>query len=316
MKRNANAVKGGIQRDHFTFSMTSIKQLAGVFVPKSLGDVVDKLFWLVSARYPLGTNGERVHAVCIAFISPARDSVRTKEFEVFADLWRFFARDRDKFDIVLTGQLGDSPCRITTNEEEGIHCTIAHPVSGLIGFEIFRFDIIFGEAIAVQDDLRINEGARAGFVHGDAFALQIGNAVDAGICADHEVDAFGIEVGDGTQFVNGRFAFPDAGSCIGPGRNVGLREARFKRAASNGVDIGNRAVGRQSRGNKTRNAARATFIARPRSRGIRNRVGKKSTNRIVGSSCPACGRYGKMPYPEPRPRKRSGSGQLLHQRAS
>ena len=103
------------------------------------------------------------------------------------------------------------------------------------------------------------------------------------------------KVGDGAQLGCGGFAVPDVGPGIGPGGDVALHEARFHRAALDGVDIGDRPVRRQRRGDQPRHPQ-----APPSAQGGASRAAPRShsqADRRSGNRCRPCRRCrcGKKP---------------------
>ena len=76
------------------------------------------------------------------------------------------------------------------------------------------------------------------------------------------MDRFGIERGDEAEILDLGLALVEAGARIGPGGDVGLREAGFGCARLNGTDIGDRAVRGDRGGDKTLDAGRSQRTAR------------------------------------------------------
>ena len=64
------------------------------------------------------------------------------------------------------------------------------------------------------------------------------------------MDAFWVQVGNHAQVGDLGLALKCAGAVIGPGGDVGLRHARFQRAAGHGCDVGQRAVAGLGGGNQ------------------------------------------------------------------
>ena len=216
------------------------------------------------------TDGQRVHAQHV-FVSEGGNRVVGKKRAGHAQTLGLWAVNRQQLDASPAGgQLGYRPGRSPADEEEGIQRAVFHLVAGLVGLDVFGLDVGLFHAIGRQDKARIHEGARAGLVHANPLAFEVCNAFDARAFFDDDMHGLGVQVGNQPQIGNVGLAGKNAGACLRPRGHVGLAKAGFHGAARNGVDVGQRAVGRLGRGDNLS--------------GYRHGIGNHAANRVIGAS--------------------------------
>ena len=94
-----------------------------------------------------------------------------------------------------------------------------------------RLEVLLAQAVGGQDQAGIDQRARARLVERHALAAA-GRPTDLmpRALARHQLEALGIEVGDGAQHVDLGPALVDAGAVVGPIGDVRLHEARLHAA--------------------------------------------------------------------------------------
>src|SRR3546814_6125244 len=83
---------------------------------------------------------------------------------------RTVCRSRHQRDAGGRGQFRNSAGRVAADEEIGIEATVAQPVAGRAGLQVFGLDVVFGEAEGGENDAGVDNGAGAGLV--DRYALR------------------------------------------------------------------------------------------------------------------------------------------------
>jgi hypothetical protein len=171
--------------------------------------------------------------------------------------------------IVMPPPAEASSAIAPAGEEEGVERAVLQLVAGRARLDVLGLDVAFLQAVGGQHGARIDQRAGARLVERDTLALQLGDALDAGVLLDDDVQALGVQVGDQAQAGDGGLAFEDAGPLLRPGGDVALREARLHRTAGDAGHVGERAVARLRGGDD---------LAR-----LADGVGDHAAHRVVGA---------------------------------
>ncbi len=269
--------------DRLALGVAGVEQLARVVVPHRLRHLVDERVRLLGRGDPLRADGDGLD-LADALVRVRGDRVGGEERVLRAHLVDLGSGDRDEVDAAARGgELGNGARRVAADEEERVEPAVADLVAGLVGLQVFRLDVLFGDAERGQDDPRVDQRARARLVERHALAFEVGDLADAGALARHDVDRFRVQVGDEPQIADLGLPFVDAGAGVGPVGDVRLREARFHLARGDAVDVGDRAVRRDGGGDETGHAAAAALVAFARARRVRNGVGDHAADRIISA---------------------------------
>src|SRR3984893_16479547 len=92
------------------------------------------------------------------------------------------------------------------------------------------------------------------------------------------MEAFREQAGDGAQILDWFLAGEDAGSGIGPARDVRLGDARLDLVGSDHLQVVDRPFRGLGHGNEARDAAAAPLLARSRSLRLGNGTGENPTD--------------------------------------
>ena len=171
------------------------------------------------------------------------DFVFGEELELRLQLLGLGTSQRQQLEAVGGGQLGERSLRKAGSLEIGVERAVLQFFSALLLLEVLGPDVFLGETVGGENGLGIDERARARLVEGDALAFQVGDRLGAEPLLHDDMDALGIEVGDGAQLFHFGLALVDAGAGKGPEIDVRLAEARFHGAADDAIDVGHRAIG-------------------------------------------------------------------------
>ncbi len=121
--------------------------------------------------------------------------------------------------------------------EEAVDATVLHHAGGVGGLDAFSLEILFDvQAGGFEHVDGVLAVAGAGVADVDDLALDVLQSLDAGILGGHEGDGFGSECENGAQILL-RLAFPFGEAVVGLILTVSLRDAEFKIAGHDGVDV-------------------------------------------------------------------------------
>ena len=281
MQRNPQALQRVFQADDLALGMARVEELAGVGVPQCRRDGIDQSLGLLDRRHPDGVHAHRLDAGRV-LVGVVGYLVRREEAELLHQSVRLRTVNRHEVDAGRHSQFRDCTVRPSTHAEKGIEGTVLELVGRLLGLQVLRLHVLLGEPVSGQDQPRIDQGPRPRLVERQTLALQVHHRLDAGALAGDELEAFGIEARDRPQPVRLGTSLVNAGAGIGPVGHVRLHEAGLHRAGGNGIDVGDRAVRGDRRGDETRYAAGSAVGAGTGARRVRNGVGDQAADREIG----------------------------------
>ena len=251
-------------------------------MPQGPGYPVDQILIDIGGDDPLGADAQRRgrrHARIGALGNDGGGKGRMGK----ANPGRLGPVDGKQTNAEALGELGDGVGRIARHQEDRLEPARAHQVAGRTGFEVVVLDIRPREPVGSEDDLGIDQRARALFANRHGPAPEVGDIVDVGIGADDDLETLGIKIGDRPQIRHLALGAIDALTVIAPIGDVGLGETRLERAFGDGVDVVHRAAGRLGDGDQAGNAAAAAALAGKRAGGIADDAGDETADGEIGA---------------------------------
>ena len=158
-----------------------------------------------------------------------------------------FAFHRHESNLLAHAQFADGRVAQTGSNESGVDPPVLDLVNGFAIVEVINLDILVGHAMRLENHPGVEFHAGVGRTHADAFALEFGKTLDAGILGGDDLADIRPETHQGAEIIRRLLPFIRTGTLHRLNDGVGHGDGNFTLVGTQRVDVFGRGAGRRGR---------------------------------------------------------------------